>query len=811
MQESHGGGLRELWSIARRRRWLIAGGLLAGAALGTGVALRHEQVYTGAAVIRVDEKRPDLPSLDPRASAPAGKATGNQVGAEMEVLRSRALAAMVVDSLRLQVQMEGRRPPAALPVLASVQVAPEAPEARYRFTREAGGRFRVQQAGGAAHGRPYAAGEPVPLGGAVVVLGPGAGELPFFDVAVLPREAAVGALIARLRVRRPSPDASIVRVEYRDSDPGLARAVPNLLAAQFIDLRRSTQRTEARSTIAFLREQLDTIGTQLAATEQELQAFREANRVVDPDVERVTQVQQLAEMQGQRATADVERASLAVLLDEVRSSSVGRSPDAPSPYRRLMAFPALLRSPAASELLRSLVRVEDERATLLTRRSAVDPDVQVLTGRIRELEAELQANVTTYLRGLESQVNALDSQLGRYQQGLDRIPSREVRFSRLSRQAGLLQEVYGQLQTRLKEAEVVHAAEDPSVRIVDLAVPAMQPLGFQRARTIGLLALLGLLAGLGAALLREARDRSVRSRSDLQLATGLPVLGLIPRFAGARRALPARPAKALPSGRRALAAPTGGAVATVRPDAPRADTPAGRLVACAGAPTLELEAYRRLHLNLRWAGMETAQKTYLFTSPLPGDGKTTTAVNFALSLAQAGQRVVLVDADMRRGTVARVFEAGDRPGLAELLTQPIPPAQVVRTADAGNGGVLHYVPAGRPPASPGELLGGDRMQVLADWLKSEFDVVVFDTPPLNVVTDAAVLAALADAVVLVVRAAVTPVDALEYAANELRSARAAVAGTVLNDLVLKRDATYDSGYQWYEYGKAYYAGTAGAR
>jgi polysaccharide biosynthesis transport protein len=811
MERNEPGGttaeLGELWGIAARWRWALAAGALLGAAAGAGLALREEAVYQASVVIRVDEKRLDLPTLGARIAS----ATGNQLGAEMEVLRSRSLAALVVDSLGLRLRVEEPRATPREALFAAVRLGSDGASGRFRFTREGDGRFRVEERGEDAAGGSYAPGEPVRLGEAAeVVLAPSAAELASFEVAVLPRADAVAALTRGLRVRRPGADAAVIRVEYRGGDPRLVREVPDLLASAFIDLRRSTQRTEARSTIAFLRQQLDTIGQQLAATERELLAFREANGVVDLETERVVQVRRLAELQGERAALEVERASLAELVDEVRRAPAAGEAGAASGYRRLVAYPTLLRSPAATELVRSLVQAEDQRTALLTRRSAADPDVQVLAGRIRELEGELQAAVTTYLRGVENQVRAVDAELGRQRGGLDRIPARELRFARLARQATLLEEVYGQLQTRLKEAEVAHAAEDPSVRVIDPAVATVEAAGARRLLTGGGLALAGLLAAFGVAVVREFRDESLRSRADLQQATGLPVLAAVPRI-GPPRARLFRGALPGPRGRLRLPAPPApGSVVPVAVDRPDPSSPAGRLVAEAGAPGAGAEAYRRLLVNLRWAA-GTERKVWLFTSPLPGDGKTTTAANFALTLAQDGRRVVLVDADLRRASVGALFHSGAAPGLTELLTEPIPPPEVIRAVEAGNGGVLHYIPAGATPAAPADLMDAPRFQALLDWLREEYEVVVIDSPPLNVVPDAAVLSPRVDGVVVVVRAAVTPASALEFATSELRAAGAPVLGTVLNDFVLRRDAGYDGSYRWYAAGEAYYAASGAAR
>jgi capsular exopolysaccharide synthesis family protein len=786
---------REIWAILFRRRWTIVLGAVLGVTLGAGLASTYKSAYEGSALLRIDEKRVGLPSLDPRAAL----VTGNQVGAEMAVLRSRTLAEAVVDSLQMQLRIAQPQGMRRSSIFARAEISPETPGGRYRFVREADGRFRVESVDLHTVEGVFAVGERIPIAGSTLVLDFGAGAMAEFEVALSSREAAVDALVRRVEVKQPSREAAVVRVQYRSSDPEMAREVPNILATRFVELQRENQQRDVQSTIGFLQEQLDTIGQQLVITEIELQAFRESEQMVDPEVERTTQVRHLAELQAERGTIEVERAALAELMGEVRMLATQRSPEAPSPYRRVTAFPALIRSQVITELVRSLTRLEDERATLIMRRRPTDPDVMALTARTRELEMELETTVTTYLQGLTGQVRALDRQLAQYQNRLDRIPAKEVRYARLARQATLLGEVHGQLQTRLKEAEIADAANDTGVRVIDTAVPVLRSAGSLRIATVGIFGMLGLFGALGLAFLREYRDQSVHTRGDVQLALGVPVLGLIPRQRSSlhvARSLgkPVHAGRSTAAHPKKLGASAAGAAVVVH---------SGAYKVSSHLPDAASDAYDQLRTNIRVCSWGTEAKTLLLTSALPGDGKTTTAVNLAATLARRGLKVILVDADLRRGCVHTSFGLSKTPGLADVLQGKIVLSEAIQHVQV-RVGTLDCLTAGSILSSPVGYLEGPRFASTLRYLAEHYDSVIIDSAPVGVIPDTLAVAANVDAVVVVARAGATPFEAIRFAAEQLRTIQAPLIGAVLNDIDFERDVTYDPAYRSYGYYASYY-------
>jgi polysaccharide biosynthesis transport protein len=836
--EEAGLSFRDVMKMLRRQARVILAFVAAGLLIGTVIAAKQRRTYSAAAVIRIDERRAGLPTFDPRASAGY---TGNNATAEMEVLRSRMLAAAVADSLRLQVWVTEPRGLSRDDVFAFIDADPLAPRASYEFYRVADARFAVRRpevtpslagrlrslVGGRGSedtgmigpldllpAGTFAVGDTISLPGARLVLGEFADSLPSFIVNVASEDAAVNNLVNRLRVRQPQRDGGVLRVETTGGDPRLVRDIPNVAAAKFIEMRRGNRFAESRGTIDYLRHQLDSIGTQLNATEYELQTFREANRVVDLPTERSTQVRRMADLQAERASLDVERTALSQIVEEIRASGIARSEFEPT-YRRLVAFPGLLRSSATSDIVRSISRFEDQKAELLVRRQPNDPDVRALTSRIEQLEAELQTAVMTYLGGLANQMRSIDTQLAQSNREASRIPDKEARFARLSRQSKLLEDIYSTVKTRLTEAEVLHAVDDQSVSIVDVASPTLQPLSIKRAFILGGWTALGLILGLGVAFFREYRDGSVRSPVDLQMAAGVPVLGMIPKMTtldDSQRKLSGGNGALLPRTARSSGEQPRTSVVPVRETRKTVPMLSGRT----RISMIAAEAYRRLHLNMLRSRPGVSTRVFLITSPLPGDGKTTTSVNLALTLAQRGYRVALVDADLRQGPLRAIFGVeATAPSLADLLASPGPQDSwaeftrpVFRSMNGSRDTGIDLIAAGKARTDPAVLLDSPRFPELVEWLRGVYDVVIVDSPPAAIVTDASALGTYVDGVVLVARAGVTPFDALQFVATQFRAAQVTVLGTVMNDVEMQGASSDDPGFRWYEYGKDYFSPTA---
>ncbi|MBV9108580.1 MAG: hypothetical protein JO306_04135, partial [Gemmatimonadetes bacterium] len=521
--------LRDLWLTLLRHRWVVAGvTLLVMAVAGLWSATRTP-VYLTESTLRVEENdqaQQLLGNLAPIAGIRPGK-----IETEMAVLRSRQIRETVADSLRLSVQLLEPSVPRAN-VLRPLVVPHDARTGVFELQRRGSGNEYTVRAlsrgwsGGRLPDR-VAIGVPFQVGNVTLALEPKLVAHPPAKVrfAVNSFRKTVMDLRNSLVVMRPDPMAYMVSVRFSSSDPVMAADITNALTGAFLQYKAAATRGDAASTVHFLREQVQSYETQLAAAEGRLQAFREQQRVVSLEDEATQQVQRLATMQADYDRLRSERDALAKLLAQVQA---GSREGGTSPYRQLASFPTFLSNRAVQDMLQALTELENQRATLLVRRTPANEEVQGVETRIHELELQLYQMARNYLDGLDSQIASAEASLGRFSNQLETIPSREVEFARLSREQKLLADIYELLQNRLKEAEIREASVPSDIRVIDSALVPQAPMSPKPARAVSMGLLLGLFLGVCAAFAREALDTKVRTHEDLaEVTRGAPVLGTI--------------------------------------------------------------------------------------------------------------------------------------------------------------------------------------------------------------------------------------------------------------------------------------------
>ena len=806
--------LGDVWAALIRNRWIILGCALLGLGLGRLYTSRETPWFESWATIRIQERQLNLSEV---YSTVGGGVAGSDLGTEMEVLKSRALLEDAAAALGLQVILITPERLSRQLALRDITVAKDAPEASYRLLRRPDGRFVVfagdepqQVAVSGVDGR-------VQVPGAAFTLTPVAQEREELEIAVQSFNGAVSMVSGGLWVTQPRRDAYIVTLGYSTPDSLLARDVPNALVTSYLARRQVIRSADAKNTVQFLQEQLTRVTAELAAAEDSFRTYQERTRTLNPQVETGSEISRLVTKESERSSVEAERQALAASLAEIEAAPRASGS---SPYRKLVGLPFLLRNPAASALLSSLITAENDRAALVGR-TALDPDVEVLTARINDLEKQLHSITTTYLNGLGNQVRSMSNALDQYQRELDAIPRKQLFYARLERRVTSLEEVNALLSSKLKEAEIAEAARDASVQVVDMATEPTEPSG-PDATVNGLIALvLGLLAGLGIAAVREFRDKSVHTRKDILIATGVPVLGLIPRIprANGRIAMITEKLKLAASSEAARKSrpprrpQTGGYTFLTEGSAgsePPVSEPVTHETAVSnvgGALPIQLrlsswgagvaEAYGLLQTNIAFAHAGRSIKVVVITSPLAEDGKTTCATNLALTLAMRGNRTLLVDADLRRGVVHVAFDTPRGPGLAEVLAGSASFGEAVRSVRVGpENSQLYFLPTGAPPANPSGLLESGFANML-EGIREHFDSIIIDSPPANIISDASVLGLQADGVLVVARSGVTQASALASATEQLQRVGVPMLGVVLNDIDFKRESGYDSTYRAY--------------
>ncbi len=361
----------------------------------------------------------------------------------------------------------------------------------------------------------------------------------------------------------------------------------------------------------------------------------------------------------------------------------------------------------------------------------------------------------------------------------------------LGRRAAINEELYQVLLKKLQELNVTGATANFNVRVIEPAKVPGKPVRPNKRLNLLIGILMGSVMGIGMAFFREYLDTTIKTVDELKNNFKLTVLGLIPTIGESK------PKTTLEIAKERLRKNRKESVAVEKNEIK--DELSYQVHRLASAEELKApvaEAYRTLRTNLQFTQLDRPLQTLLVTSSIRGEGKTTTSVNLSIIMAQTGKKVLLVDTDLRRPRIHKAFSTGREIGLTNLLMGEMILEDVLIPADVPN---LHILPSGPLPPNPAELVATDRMKSLIKYMTSKYDLVIFDSPPLVAVTDAALLATEVDGLLLVVEAGALPRELLKQGLDRLSNVKATILGAVLNNVNLQKGSYYYYYYHYYHY------------
>jgi tyrosine-protein kinase Etk/Wzc len=751
--------IRDIVSAVRRRWWVVALVALSVFGIGAWRTLRQPRIFRATATVRF--QTPPAPLMGMQSQG-ARDYRVDPMQSEQELIRSQNVSERVVQKLGLRLRPG---PTAHIDRGALFATHPAvdstARTGPYVLHLDEGGyelRSRGAVLGRAAYGdslfaagmrlflveRPRNAGRDVPL--VVTTLGNAA--------------AGVRANITT-RVR---PQTDIIEISYQGEDPVLVRDVANAIAIAYAEFSSEAQRMTARAKSEFIARSLAEQEQRLAERQNSLKSFKEQYQTSDVSAEQLALSTQIQKYESERRTALTERSVYQALTGKLAEADT-----IDDELRKLVGTEAVTNNKLVADLYQQWFALLDKRDELLTvgGRNDRNPDVQAVDTRIARTKNELRNASRLYLEGLNSRLNSSAQTIAELRQQSERYPTLEAQQSKLQSDVRTMQKMYDDLQSQLQVAQIAESAEGGSVRPIDFAVTpefAVLPL---RRRAMTLAAVIGLLLGVGLAVGLDKLDKSVRSAEEIAERMDVPVLGMIPVIRLTKR------------------------------EGPQPTDAMSRLVSHIDPRSPVAEAYRSLRTNLAFARAAQRLHTMVLTSPGPADGKSTTAANLAITFAQQGQRTLVVDADLRRSVLDKTFGVARAPGLTDVIVGNTTLAEAVKASHIPN---LSVLPSGQHPPNPSELLGSSSMQAVLAEAKEMFDVVLFDSPPLLAVTDAAILSTMVDGTLLVVRMGATARDAVRRAVHQLRAVRGRLLGAVLNDVDFRKGSAYSEyGYYYYSY------------
>jgi polysaccharide biosynthesis transport protein len=596
----------------------------------------------------------------------------------------------------------------------------------------------------------------------------------------------------------PVRNTQLVRVSFRSSSPAFAAKAANAFAESFIDMGVEDRYASAGKASTFLSSQIETLKQEIADKEQQLQAFSRRTDIVTLDPQSNVVLQRLESMNGS--------------LMQAKRTRIEKE----AHYHEIMTLPAetvadSLSGGVVGGLRADQIRLERDYETklktfkpdwpeMVSLKAQIDKGKQHLEGLIREMVEKARSTASAEYQSAQRQEQAIETELVSNRKDAIDQSSSAVQFTNLKVEIQTRRELLDQLMRQQSETEVAVRLQDTrqsNIRIIDQALTPSGQFSPSLRKDITYGALLGLLLGVGAALLIELLDRTFKSPEEVERRLSIPILAAIQDIADVGKSY----------------GYSGygygyGSDTTERARVRGRNAPAGWLEKKKGAPqaqvqielvpherprTLISESYRSLRTALLLSSAREL-KLVAVTSAVAGEGKTATAANLAVVLAQLGRPVLVVDCDLRKPRMQEVFHVSNRVGLVNQLTGTADPESVILPTEVPN---LWVVPSGPTPPNPSELLASTRMREWLRAMRERFDYVIIDTPPALAVTDATLVGVLVDGVVLTLRSHTVTREEGRHVRDRLRQADIKILGAVLNRYRALQ-AGVAKGYHYYE-------------
>jgi polysaccharide biosynthesis transport protein len=587
------------------------------------------------------------------------------------------------------------------------------------------------------------------------------------------RPAILGAFLGRLTVKRVA-NSRLIEVTFEAEDPQLAAQIVNAHLQNFVEQNFRSKYDATIQASNWLSSELEGLRIKVEKSENARIAYQRANQTWQIDEKQDITTSKLADLSKAVTEAQTDVAQKEAMYRMAVSGNVD-------------ALPTAHGSEVLTELLKRKSDIDEQYAEALNQYGPNFPKVLRIAAQQKELDENLSRARKTLIESVQQEFNTARSHVELLQETLDKQRAEAndqaeklIQYHILQHDAESDRLLYDGLLQKLKEATITVGLRSTNIRVVDPALAPGGPSRPQKARNILLAFLIGLVGGVGLALFREYLDNTVKSPDDIEALTGLPSLAVVPAMPGLNAH----------QGRLARRTGEGGSPGRIE------------LLSYAQPKSQISEAFRALRTSLLLSQAEHPPQVILVTSALPREGKTTAAVNLAVTLAQLGDRTLLMDSDLRKPGIRRALNLtlGKDVGLSSYLAgvSSLDEATIQHPTITN----LSALTTGPVPPSPADLLSSHRMREAIAELRRRFKFIVIDSPPVMAATDAVILSALTDGVLLVVRSGETPKEAFTRTRDLLAAVKCRLLGVVLNAVDSSAPDYYYS-YRYYPYAYGY--------
>ena len=590
------------------------------------------------------------------------------------------------------------------------------------------------------------------------------------------RPAILGSFLGSLSIQRIK-DSRLIEVRFEAQDPQLAAQIVNGHLQNYIEANFRSKYDATQQASNWLSAELEELRIKVEKSEAAKIAYERENQIWTIDEKQNITTQKLSDINKALTDAQTDLVQKQALYQIAKGGDVDQLPD-------------IRNNAYLSELLKRQSDLGEQYVDASAQFGPNYPKVQRITREKKEVDdaiarakQNVEASIETDYKTSKERVGLLSAALETQKGDANDMSEKLVQYHILEHDAESNKQLYDGLEQKLKEAGITAGLRSSNIRIVDPALVPSYPARPQKAKNILLAFLIGLVGGVGLAFLREYLDNTVKSPDDVERLAGLPSLAVVPSLPNLL---------GVSHSRKLLTDEQGEEQQDSRVE----------IVSFIKPKSQVSEAFRALRTSLLLSQADHPPQVILVTSALPREGKTTSALNLAVTLAQLGDRTLIVDSDLRKPGIRRALglTVGRDFGLSSYLAGVSSLDEVVITHPQIEN--LSALTTGPIPPSPADLLSSHRMRDAITYLRQKYKFIVIDSPPIMAATDAVILSALTDGVLLVVRSGETPKEAFTRTRDLLHAVKCRLLGVVLNAVDSSAPDYYYS-YRYYPYAYGY--------
>lgn len=721
--------VRDIWRIISKRKWIIISIFLIVVSFMTLKTYKQRPVYQAMTRILIDKQYPNVVSFQEVMRLSADR--GDYYETQFKILKSKSIIRKVINKLDLHNSPEFLPDPDVKRSFSLMKLLYDIKNWVFNMIMPPKDETEFEK---------YPTKE---------------------EIEVLRENRLIRRVIGSVKIK-PIKKSRLADIRVTGHHPEIIAKIADTVAREYITYNLEVRLDASGEAVTWLNERLKVLKQKVESSHMALQRYKEKVKIISFEEKQNIVDQKLAQLNSALTSAKTGRIKIETVYRYFQKNSTNS--------KLVESIPAVIENTLIQKLKINLATRQEKYSEFSKTYGSKHPKIiQVLT-QIESLQSRINSEIKNIHNGIRAEYQvalaeekSLSKALEDQKKEVAYQHRMSIKIETLKRETETNEQMYTLLLKRLKETGLSSGLRSNNVRIIDLADVPQTPIGPKKKRNFMLAILLGLFLGVMTAFFVEYIDNTIKEPDEIPMLFQIPFLGLLGHYSDNSKKSFTKTSSSI----------------------------SPKLVSIHDPSSNISESLRTIRTNLIFSSNYKAHKTIMVTSAVPAEGKSTLSSNLAVVMASLGEKVLLIDSDLRKPVIHKLFNLKKTPGLSNYLIGKKSAKEVIHKTDVEG---LHIIPSGPTPPNPSELVSHPQFKVLCDTATETFDYIILDSPPVASVSDPMIISSIADAVVIVVRCGVTTKNSVSKAVKQLRNINANIIGAILNDVDFRKDSYY---YQYY--------------